>query len=226
MNKRKQIMVMTRLVHQDYMDKDDNLYDNPKYRVVKQNIDEERESFLKEYIEFIMGSNIVADTTKIWIRSPYESVASAIEDYNRALPRDKKKIDIKTAQSNRNNNTNKLLEFFPDDMLYNVIHNKDCDLEHYNQLLDLAVAKKGKKNNMLDNLMLKIPTKVEIQHNLPEDEFSDFLDILAPYFRKHIDYLQQNIPEKGVGYLYYLISSRKLEGEHKERYDLLKKMLE
>lgn len=225
MPKRKLIMKMTKMVHRCFMDKDDNLYDKPIGRLSELRLAKEREDFLKEYINFIMHSVIVAETTKIIIRSPFDSVASAVTDYNRTLPEGKKDINIKTAESNCNNNTNKLLEYFPDDILYNVIYSKNCDLDYYNQLLDLATAKKGKKNKMLDNLMLKLPAKVEIQDNLDEDEFSAFVSMIAPYFKKYIRWQEQNIPEKAVGYLYYLISARKLEGEHRERYNLLKEML-
>lgn len=40
------------------------------------------------------------------------------------------------------------------------------DLDYYNKLLNLAIAKKRKKNKILDNLMLKLSAKVEIQDDL------------------------------------------------------------
>lgn len=223
---RKQIMKMTKIIYRCFMDKDDNLYNKPLGRIAELKLEKGREDFLKEYIDFIMHSDIVAETTKIYIRSPFDSVASSIVDYNRTLSEVSKEINIKTAESNCNNNTNKLLEYFPDDMLYNVIYSKNCDLDNYNKLLDLAIAKKGKKNKILDNLMLKLPAKVEIQDDLDQDEFLEFIKIIAPYCRQHMKYLEENIPHKAVGYLYYLISARQLEGKHKDRYDYIKEMLE
>ncbi|RMC97798.1 hypothetical protein D9O40_14310 [Clostridium autoethanogenum] len=225
MKRRKLIMKMTKIVYRSFMNKDNNLFDKPFRRLAELELEKERQDFLKDYIDFIMHSDIVAETTKIYIRSPFDSVASSIADYNRTLPEGIKSINIKTAESNCNNNTNKLLEYFPDDMLYSVIYSKNCDLEHYNKLLDLAIAKRCKKNKIFNNLILKLPTDVELQDSLDEDEFSDFVKIIAPYLRTHIKYLEENISCKAVGYLFYLISTRQLYGIDKDRYNLLKEML-
>ena len=109
-------------------------------------------------------------------------------------------------------------------MLTQVLSNSSCDLDYYNKQLNLAIADYTKKNKMLDNLMLRLP-KVAIQDSLTEDEFSEFICIIGPYIKNHIRYIEDNVPEKAVGYLQFLMSSPALYGEHKERYNLLEEML-
>lgn len=214
----------TREVYNCYMDAEGNLYERPTGNIGKWNLDKKRDDFLKRYITLIMGSKIVSDTTKLYIKSTLPSVASVVKYYNQTVT-ENEQINIKTAQSKVDYDTKKLLRYFPDNMIVQVLSNTSCDLDYYTKQLNLAVANYAVKNKLLDNLMLRLP-KVAIQDNLDEDAFSDFITIIKPYLKKHVEWLQDNLPEEAVGYILYLMSTPQLSGEHKERYNLLKEMLE
>lgn len=218
------IIRMTRGVYHCYMDSESNLYERPIGSIGKMNIDKRRDDFLKRYITLIINSKIVSDTTKIYIKDFMTSVASVIKSHNQTLP-EGERINIKTAQSKVDYDTRKLLKYFPDNMLTQVMAYGKCDLEDYEKRLNLAMADYGKKNNMLGNLILRLPDRVEVQDNLEEDEFKRFMDMIAPYFKKNIKYLEDNLPEKAVGYIKFLLSSPLVTQSHKEHYELLKTML-
>jgi hypothetical protein len=206
------------------MDDEGKLYERPIGTISKRNLDKKRDDFLKRYISLIMNTRIVSDTTKLYIKSTLPSVASVIASYNQTVSEDEQ-INIKTAQSKIDYDSNKLLKYFPDNMISQVLSNSSCNLNDYERRLNLAVVDYGKKNKLLDNLMLRLP-KVEVQDNLDEDKFTEFISMIAPYFKKHIKYLEDNLPKNAVGYMMYLMSTPQLSGEHKERYNLLKEMLE
>jgi anaerobic ribonucleoside-triphosphate reductase len=138
-----------------------------------------------------------------------------------------KQINIKTAQSQIDYDTRKLAKYFPDDMINQIVSNRNCNLQDYEKWLNLAYADYYKKNKMLtDNLVLKIP-RVDIKDSLSEEQFSELLNIIAPYFRKSIKYVENNLPDS-VGYLIYLMSTptTNLSFEDKERYGLIKNMID
>lgn len=220
------ILRMTREVYHCYMDGEGNLRDKGIGTIAKRNLDKRREEFLKRYVTLIMSTKIVSETTKIYIRSSLPSVASVINHHNQFVS-ENETINIKTAQSKIDYDTKKLLRFFPDNMLNQVLSNRSCNIVDYEKRLNLAIAEYGKKNKLLDNLLLRLP-KVNVQDSLEEEEFKQFLNMIAPYFRKHIKYLEENLPAEGVGYLQYLMSTPETEltGINKERYGLLKLMLE
>jgi len=207
------------------MDSDDNLYDRPIGTIGKRNLDKKRDDFLKKYITLIMGTKIVSGTTKIYIKSTLPSVASVIASHNQTLDEDEH-INIKTAQSKVDYDTRKLLRYFPDNMITQVLSNSACDLGGYEKSYNHAVADYT-KNKMLDNLKLRLP-RTEIQDSLDEDTFERFIGMLAPYFVKHIKYLEDNLPANAVGYMQYLLSTptQQLSGEHKKRYQILRDYLE
>ncbi|MVX63107.1 hypothetical protein GKZ28_05265 [Clostridium chromiireducens] len=207
------------------MDYENNLYERPIGIIAKRNLDKKRDSFIRNYISFIMNSKIISDTTKLYIRSSSSnSVAAAIKNYNQTASEDEA-INIKTAQSKINYDINKLLKYFPDNMLSEVLVHSSCNLDDYIRRLNLAIADYSKKNKLLDNLDLKI-ARVAAQESLEEDEFNELISIIKPYIKSHMRYIEENLDTKACGYLLYLMSTPQLDGENKERYNLVKQLLE
>jgi len=224
------LLKMSREVYLCY---EGNTLQRPIGRIGDRNIDETRNAFLKSYLDFIMSNKVVSETTRIYIRSTLThsaSVAAIINDFNETLSEGEgKKINVKKAQNQIDYDYKKLIKRFkfPDDMLNKVTTNSECNLDFYNEKLSLAIDQYTGKNKLLDSLKLKLPI-VKIQDSLDEDKFFDLLGMLSPYFSKHIKYLEENLPENAVGYMKYLLSTptQQLTGEHKERYQLLREMLE
>lgn len=219
-----ELIRMTReLVYCYVKDSEGNLYDRPIGSIGKRNLDKKRNDFLKKYIALILTTKIVSNTTKIYIGSSLPSVASVIANHNHAVS-ELEKINVKTAQSHLYYDEKKLEKYFPKDMLLMVIANSSCNLDDYERRLNLTIADYSKKNKLLGNLALKIP-KVAVEESLKEDEFNELLSIIKPYIKSHMQYIENNLDNKSCGYLLYLMSAPCLQGEDKERYELLKQLL-
>lgn len=222
----REIMKRTKEIYQSYMDPKGNFYDRPFGILEKITLSKRQDDFLRRYIYTIMNTRLTSRITKIYIRSAgASSVASAINNYNRALL-ESERLNIKSCQSSVNYDIGKLLGFFPDEMLTEIIF-YNCDLTRYEKQLNLAIAKYSKGNKLLmDNLILKLP-RVDIKDSCTEEEFSKLMNILAPYFKKSIKYVESKLPPS-IGYFLYLISTpaTSLNSEDKERYEIIKKMLE
>lgn len=218
------ILRVTKDIYFSYMDYENNLYERPIGIIAKRNLDKKRDSFIRRYILFVMTSKIVSDTTKLYIRSSSNSVASAIKNYNQTVSEDEA-INIKTAQSKINYDINKLLKYFPDNMLSQVLAYNSCNLEEYERNLAFAINVYGKKNKMMDNITLKM-RRVPIQEHLEDKDFDELISIIAPYTKKQINHIEENLPEELVGYFLYLISSSSLNNKDKIRYNFLKELLE
>jgi hypothetical protein len=220
----KYLLKVTREIYRSFVGTSGEIFERSVGNIAKRNLSKDREDFLKRYINLIINTKIVSDTTKMYIRSSLPSVASVITYYN-SMVDEPQKINIKTAQSKIDYDTRKLAKYFPDDMLSQIVANRNCSLKDYDKALNLAISDYGQKNKLLDNLILKLP-KVTPQDSLDEDEFTAFLDMISPYIKKNIRYLEEHIPEKSVGYLLYLMSAPNLTGDNKERYKLLKEIME
>lgn len=218
------LLKVTREIYRCYMSPTGEVYDKPIGSIGMRNLGKEKDDFLKKYINTVMNTKIVSNTSKIYIRSSLPSVNSVFVHYNAGLD-ESRKINIKTAQSQIDYDSKKMLQFFPDDMLSKIIYYGECELENYKNMLNLVIAKYEKRNKLLDNLALKIP-RVEVQECLEEDEFNELLSIIKLYIKSHMQYIENNLDHKACGYLLYLMSSPCLEGENKERYEYLKQLLE
>lgn len=206
------------------MNYDGSLREKPIGFLARRALGRHQDDFLRRYIDLIMNSKIVGNTTKIYFRSVLPSVASVIKNHNLGLP-EHEQINIKTAQSQINYDRKKLLKYFTEDMLTKVIGYKDCDVTQYNKMLNLAIFDYNKGNKLLDNILLTLP-KVIVEDSISDDEWKDFIEIIAPFVKTHREYVESNLPEKSVGYLYYLMSTPTLYGKRKEHYKEIKEMLE
>lgn len=137
------------------MDYENNVYERPIGTIGKRNLDKKRDEFLRRYITLIMNTKIISDTTKLYIKSPLNSVANVIKSYNQTVYEDEA-INIKTAQSKVDYDTRKLLRYFNDKMLSQVLSYNSCNLDEYERSLALAISDYSKKNKLLDNLALEI----------------------------------------------------------------------
>lgn len=77
------------------------------------------------------------------------------------------------AQSKVDYDSRKLIKYFPDNMLTQVLSNSSCALDDYEKRLNFVVADYAKKHKIVDNLILKLP-KVAIQDSL-EDSYKSII---------------------------------------------------
>ncbi|MCT8975005.1 hypothetical protein N4T77_00180 [Clostridium sp. CX1] len=221
----REIMKRTKEIYQSYVDPKGNFYERPFGILEKITLAKKQDDFLRRYIYAIINTRLTSKATKIYIRNTGASVAAAIKNYNKNL-KESERLNIKSCQSSIDYDTGKLLKYFPDEMLTEIIF-YNCDLTRYEKQLNLALARYGKENKLLtDNLILKIHCN-DVKDSCTDEEFSELMSIIAPYFKKSIQYVEDRLPES-VGYLLYLMStpSANLNFEDKQRYRILQGLIE
>lgn len=219
------LLAMTKEIYGDLIDFNGELYSAPQGRVGKRQLRSEATKFLQDYITFIMSSRIVCDTTRMYIRSSSGSVAAAIRTYNEGRNEKERIINVKTGQSAVDYDRKKLLKFFPNDMLYNVIYQKDCDLTSYKRMLSMVKRKYNKEECLSDKIVLNLSRK-NYCHTLSDEEFEDLIPFLITYSKKTIKMISEDrITADMVGYFNHLQFEDELSEIDEKRLKELKVLL-
>lgn len=223
----KTILKMTREVYHNFYDDEGNMQDKAIGSFKRLNLSEDRIGFLKRYIEFIMDSDFLSKTVKIYIKTylTSSSIAAVVSFYNNTHP-ESEQIKIKNAQSATDYASNNLIKIFDDDMLIKVLGYSNCNLEQYINQLNLVIAENIKNKSLTDSLIIKLP-RVEIKKLCTDEEFEQLIFIITPYFKKCIKNTLSKMPES-LGYLQFIMSTpvENLSIEDKERVQLIEGFLE
>jgi len=205
---------------------DDNGNFLPKMRGVYKNTKpSEREfEFLKGLIHLVLTTRIISENTKNYIKSYEDSIPSFVRSYNLTVD-EGKQLNVDSVYQSRNYDKNKLRKFFPDNTITLILSPKDTDIADYERMLNNARAKYAGNKKMLNNLALNI-SKTAVNDNLTEEKFKDLLITISPYTKHQIKYVSENLPIEYAGYLNYLVSAHKLDGEDLKRFKHLRALLE
>jgi hypothetical protein len=217
------LLLSTRDILKDMVDPDGNLYEMPVGSLEKRNLDKRRIEFLKKYVSLLLETKIISKTTKLYLFGT-GSLRMIIQNYNRTLS-EHEQINLNTAQSKVNYDKKKLESIFPDDMLSKVVFYRDTDIGQYEKQLALAFSKYATKNNLMENLALKLPSNL-LNDILSDQEFDEIFSYIAPYCKSQMKYIQENLPAEEVGYINCLMSTQSLQGVDKERFERLQMILE
>jgi hypothetical protein len=173
----------------------------------------------------VMNTKITSKNTKNYLRSNEVSVRRFVESYNLTVNEDEQ-LKAASISQNVDYDRKKLLEFFPNDIISKIrSFGWEERISDYEKMLNNARAKYSGNRKMLNNLALNI-SKTAVNDNLTEEEFKELLIIIAPYTKPQMKYISENIPIEQVGYLNYLVSAHKLDGENLKRYKIIKSLLE
>lgn len=195
------IMRYTKMVNDAFIEKNGNLKVNVNSPIGKRKLNERTMSFLAKYLRFVKESGLLSEPSKIWIESIESNPMDAIRTYN-ATSGKYKQITPKQASNHIYYDTKKLLEFFPDDMLRNVIFKK-CDIAFYESALENAISKKTKKTFLGKMTILKLPSVIS-QEQPTSEEIDDFFTLFEPYTKESIKQVEKMIPKNVIGYINYI----------------------
>ncbi len=166
-------------IHNYYMTKNDEIKEQRAYDSYMDRLPEEIHEFLISFLKFIMFSHMVSDTTKIYFRGNGRTRESIFKRYNYEHP--DKPINLNTAKSKINYDKNKLLSYFDDDMIHELITKPDtCDLGKYKRCLTRADARFGKLETLEDRITLKVRCS-DYTNKVDQEKFDTFLMLIAPY---------------------------------------------
>ncbi len=218
------LLAMTKESYVDLVDLNGELYSRPQGRIGKRQLKNETIKFLQDYVLFIMSSRIVSETTKMYIRSSSGSITAAIKSYNDGLV-EKERVNLKTAQSKVDYDRKKLLGYFPEDMLYNVIYHSDCDLIPYKRMLSMARQKYSKEECLSEKLVLNL-SKKSYCTSLTEEEFNEMVELLVIYSKNTVKEVEEKrLSADMTGYFNHLQFADVLSEVDEKRLQQLKMLL-
>lgn len=219
---KKHIIDMTKQVYRSF------ILDNGKYKLLSSSYVDKRElngtaiSFLSSYLDFVMNSNIITPATKIYIRSDASTPKDIANQYNLDNPdSDVKLTNIKVAKSN-DYSANKLLKYFPVDMLDCILQKKGGMVE-YEGKLQQAVEELSGNGYWNKRCCLNVPSGV--CEDVPSQEDIDYVCmILAPYMQSQIKMIENQLKKYGnvIRYFNYLLMKNKLTDSEQEIVDRIK----
>lgn len=200
---------------------DGEILEQPLGRTIKKELSKERVEFIRLFIDLLLNTNYISDETKIYLSDRYIT----LEGVKLKLEERGMESNINTIKSKVWYDKNKIIADFGGDLLLNVIGYSDTDITSYMiKLGDLLI--KYNNVNLLKNISLDLRIEdTELNTQLDERDFQEFLTIIAPYSKKHRTFLSENIPKNMVGYAMYLLSNNLLKGDDLERKKMLLEIL-
>lgn len=214
------------VVRNYYMDKNDSIKVEPVYDSYMSKLPEENAEFLKNLLKFLMYGKMISETTKIYLRGQDRTIGSVFARYNYDNP--DKKININTAKSKLNYDRKKLLDYFDDDMVHQIIHYpQTCDLVKYRAALARADARYGKLGTLEKRVNLNLKCSDYIK-NVDQDKFQMFMVLIAPYRKGMIATREKLIREEYrdvLSYINYICGGSKLNGNDLTNLDELLRFL-
>ena len=199
-------------VHNYYMDGADNIKLKPAYDSLMDKLPYENREFLLNLLKFLMYSKMISETTKVYLRGKDRTMNAVFVRYNREHLDNQ--INPNTAKSKINYDRRKLLDYFDDDMVHQILNYPEtCDLAKYKRALTRADARYGKRGTLekMVNLNLKCS---EYAHDVEADKFETFLTLIAPYRREIVEAREKLIQEDYrdvLSYINFLCSGSKLD---------------
>lgn len=217
------LLPMTKELYHDMVDYTGDLYSQPHGIIRKRNLKLDAVKFLQDYILFVMSSKVVSNMTKIYIKSSSGSITAAIRSHNQGV-NEAEQINVKSAQSSIDYSRKRLLTFFPDDMLVNIIYSTNTNIIDYRHRLNIAKMKFNKEESLSDMVLLKL-SKSSFCTYVSDEEFNEFVSILAHYRRNLAKEVEDKINDDAVGYLNYLQTSIVLTDIDEKRLRQLRDLL-
>ena len=191
--------------------------DNGRYKLAstsmlaKRKLGDNANNFLADYITFVMKSNVISEVTKAYIESFENKVSDIVTAYN--LNNQYKQITSKQMHNHLYYDEKRLRSLFADDMIMNIVYKK-ADICLYETMLESAKTK-GKKKWLLEKQsILNLPPV--ISNEVPtEEELDHFFMLYAPYTKRMVKKVMEQLPTNVIGYLNYLSDKHDLTDEEK-----------
>lgn len=217
------ILKHLKVVIADMVDENGNIRAIPISGTGKRGLTNNRIKFIADLIRLVRDTNIINEETRIYIFNKSISIRGVNELLNKNIIDEDKKYKVNTTISKIQYNKTKLTKIFGESMFRDILSNS-IDISIYERVLSEQYAKYSNTDEMRENIVLNIPNNC-ITTEVSDEEFEEFIKIIAPYTKNHIEYIENNISNRLYGYFNYLISMPKLEGVDGSRRDILKKLL-
>lgn len=192
----------------------------PGGKLGKMNLPNNKIKFLADLIVLLRDTNIITEETKIYIFNKYMTKRGVNEIIRETSG---KEVPFNNTASKIQYDHAKLQKLFGENLIYDVL-SKTRNIESYESILDSQYMKYSNSSEIRDKLIINIPNNC-MQREITEEQFQDFVEVILPYIKNQVKFIEDNIDREACGYFNYIISSPNLTDEDKERLNRLKMLL-
>lgn len=214
---RNNILLTLRRVCNSFVDEHGNMRVRPIGFIENMKVEMDRQELLKDIVILLKDTDIINRETKMYIFNN-----TTKREINEVLSEEVgETVSFNTTQSKIQYGKTKLEKLFGDSikrLLY-----KTYDIDDIPRLI-YDISSQYSDIDLRNKLVLDLDSNV-YNTELSENDFEDFILTIAPYVKTQVEYISKNIESEKVGYFNYLITSKRLTDEDKQRLSKLKDIL-
>ena len=214
---RDNILLTLRKVCGSFVDEHGNMRVRPIGFIENMKVEMDRQELLKDIVILLKDTDIINRETKMYIFNN-----TTKREINEVLSEEVgETVSFNTTQSKIQYGKTKLEKLFGDSikrLLY-----KTYDIDDIPRLI-YDISSQYSDIDLRNKLVLDLDSNV-YNTELSENDFEDFILTIAPYVKTQVEYISKNIESEKVGYFNYLITSKRLTDEDKQRLSKLKDIL-
>ena len=201
--------------------KDKKVLETPVGRYIRKELDSDRLIIVRELTELLMETDYLSEESKVFLSIPYINYQGVVDE-----------IYINSGRITNANNVqsrvwydkDKLVKELGGDLPIDVLEYMSRDVRIYlDRIANLRL--KLSKADLLKGVELKFPRKTVYCDSILDEEFEEFLNIIAPYTKKCMSKVANGIDEKVLGYIRYITTHKNLSDTDKKRYNDLKELI-
>lgn len=217
-----QLMAYSRNVVGDYYDREGKrIKPYPTKKWLKKGVaTEEANDFLREYVKLLMtDGGFLHRDTQVWLMYPeLTQFGVGVKMYELGYSSEVKNGN--SVKSMIHADREKMMKYFPTDMLLRVVDYPGTDLSPYWVALQNAKAA-VKPDTAWKNLRLDLPDCRGVEGKVTDEQFMEFYQVIAPYTAGQMQFIQDNIDHKVLGYAQRLLDGTDVSPEDRDKRELL-----
>ena len=213
-------MKQLRLIVLD-MYKDGVVLDTPIGKYIRKEMDESRVKLLVRLTELLMLTDYIGEESKVYLSIPYINYEGIVDE---VYINSGKITNVNAVQSKIWYDKEKIVKEFGDSMPIDILEYTNRDVKEYlDKVHNVWLKVEGK--DILKNVSLKFDDETEYCDDITDDEFEDFIAMIAPYTKKVRERVENSIDKHVLGYIRYISTRKDLSDTDRERYNELRKFV-
>ncbi len=193
---------------------------NPSADIYHWNPTDRAIRFFQKYMDYIFFKMVPNEVTTFYLeRATTDKPADIAREYN---DEHEVKVNAKKVSNSLYYDNRRLLEVFPDLMLYDILRNKG-DMDSYESRLDYVMQKDSENSFLKSICILDLPAGFTTEKPSEADVLS-FIWEIEPYIRNNIAKLMKELPMNVVGYINYVAAKKNRTAEEESFLEKIKRM--
>ncbi len=207
------IIKQLRVMVDDFLGSDgETIREKPKGQFGNKKLNDRQITFYRIFTDFLMNSKYLNCTAQIYLRFNKLGYKNIAELYNV----NEEQINVDVINDSIEFDEQRIIRDFGENVIVDVLRNKN--IEVYEARLHQKMINYSKIGELEISLILP---KTPINTYISSKDFLNCISQLLPYSKKGMQEVVSKLSNEQIGYLEYLVSSKTLNDQDKERKALL-----